>query len=459
LGTGEPGKAGAVGSEVDIDLLVRRTKDALADVVASAESRSEGFGDDDRHQFALAFVSGELTEISQRRIRKGDSPLPAAERKEVSGAVLRRVFSLLPELEGFLQRRDVTDVYVNGYDDVRAELVDGTYLRGVPFTTSDAELEDWIQVIARRAGREKAFNPANPRVRTQLPDGSRFTAVSWVSKRPYVAIRCHRHGDAMLADLQRERMFDGTVRSLLGAITRARLNVMIAGDFGVGKTTLMRAMLHEGCAADERIAVLEEEPELQLAEARPDLHDHVLGFETRDANTEGQGSYEFGDLSRTMKWFRPRRIVVGEVQGAEVIDMLEAVTAGRGGAICTIHADSAASVMDRIVMYAQKGGRGWDPAYVLHCAAAALDFIVYVDRAVDGRRVVAEIRQVVGYDPDGEVVVSNEVFVPGPDGSAMSNPHSQMSAGLRARLEAHGYTAGRTQAADVRDLSVRTWLR
>jgi pilus assembly protein CpaF len=214
---------------------------------------------------------------------------------------------------------------------------------------------------------------------------------------------------------------------------------MIAGDFGVGKTTLMRAMLHEACAPDERIVVLEEEPELQLAEARPDLHNQVLGFETRDANTEGQGAYAYGDLSRTMKWFRPRRIVVGEVQGAEVVDMMEAVTAGRGGAICTIHADSAAAVMDRIVMYAEKGGAGWGVSYVLRCAAAALKFIVYVDRAADGRRVVSEVRQVAGFDPAGQHVVTNQVFVPGPDGAAVLNPHSQMPMQLQGVLEAHGY--------------------
>jgi Flp pilus assembly CpaF family ATPase len=428
-----------VGTDVDLEALVSGAQDALAEAVAAAHSRGESFGDDDQHQFALSWVGKALTEISHRRIRDSRSPLSAAERKDLAGAVVRRVFSLLPELEPYLLRQDVTDVYVNGWDDVRAELVDGTYVRGVPFTSSDTQLEEWIQTIARRAGREKAFNPANPRVRTRLPDGSRFTAVSWVSRRPYVAIRCHRHADAGLADLERGRMFGRSVRTLLGAMTRARLNVMIAGDFGVGKTTLMRAMLHEACAPDERIAVLEEEPELQLAEARPDLHDQVLCFETRDANTEGQGTYQFGDLSRTMKWFRPRRIVVGEVQGAEVVDMLEAVTSGRGGGICTIHADSAASVMDRIVMYAGKGGLRWDASYVLRCAAEALKFVVYVDRADDGRRVVSEIRQVVGFDPVQQHVVTNDVFVPGLDGSAKVNPRSQMSAPLQETLKAHGY--------------------
>jgi pilus assembly protein CpaF len=430
------------GRAVEVAALTRSTQDALGEAVAGAEARDERFDEEDQHQFALAFVARELTALSQRRIRSGALPLSAAERQEVTGAVMRRVFSLLPELEPWLERPDVTDVYVNGWNDVRAELMDGTYLEGEPFCRSDGELEDWIQTIARRAGREKAFNPANPRVRTQLPDGSRFTAVSWVSRRPYVAIRCHRHTDAGLGDLERGRMFDGEVRSLLGAISRAGMNVMIAGDYGVGKTTLMRAMLHEACEPDERIAVLEEEPELQLAEARPDLHNHVLSFETRDANTEGQGAYQFGDLSRTMKWFRPRRIVVGEVQGAEVIDMLEAVTSGRGGALCTIHADSAAMVMDRIVMYAMKGEVGWDVPYILRCVAASLKFVVYVDCRWDGRRVVSEIRQVAGFDPVGQQVMTNDLFVPGPDGTAVLNPHSQMPTALRAKLEAHGYRPG-----------------
>lgn len=429
---------------VDIDGLTRRLQDALAERVARSEARDSRFDEEDRHQFALTTVARELTSISQERIRSGKRPLTPADRKTLAGTVLRRVFSLLPELEAYLENPAVTDIYVNGFDDVRIELRDGTYLRGTPFVASDRELEEWVAVVARRAAREKAFNPANPRVRTQLPDGSRFTAVSWISKRPYVAIRCHRHTDADLGDLQQERMFGPSLRSFLRALALARLNVMIAGDFGVGKTTLMRAMLHEGGDPDERIAVLEEEPELQLAEARPDLHNHVLSFETRDSNTEGRGAYEFGDLSKTMKWFRPRRIVVGEVQGAEVIDMLEAVTAGRGGAICTIHAESAASVMDRIAMYAQKGGTDWSESYILRCAAAALKFIVYIAHANDGRRVVSEIRQVAGFDPVHQHVVTNEIYVPGPDGAAVLNPHSQLPAPLRALLERHGFDGGRT---------------
>jgi Flp pilus assembly CpaF family ATPase len=433
---------GTEAAPVDLDELTRRTQDALAELVVSNDGRAEGVEDDDRQQFALTFVARELTTITQHRIRRGQGPLSASDRKDASGVVMRRVFSLLPELEPYLLRPDVTDIYINGWNDVRAELVDGTYVQGTPFTTSDAELVDWIQTIARRAGREKAFNPTHPRVRTQLPDGSRFTAVSWVSKRPYVAIRCHRHTDAGLGDLEREGMFSAQVGSLLVAAARARINVMVAGDFGVGKTTLMRAMLHDACEPDERIAVLEEEPELQLAEARPDLHNQVLSFETRDANSEGQGAYHFGDLSRTMKWFRPKRIVVGEVQGAEVIDMMEAVTSGRGGAICTIHADSAAAVMDRIVMYAEKGGTGWGVSYILRRAAASLKLVIYLDRAFDGRRVVSEIRQVAGFDPVAQAVVTNEIFVPGPDGAAVLNPHSQISSPLRATLEAHGHLPG-----------------
>lgn len=424
---------------VDVDQLTRQTQDALADVVTQVEGGGDTFDDQDSYEFALAFVGRALTGLSQTRIRRGHRPLTPAQRMEISAVVLRRVFSLTPELEVYLQRPDVTGVYVNGSNDVRAELVDGTYVQGTPFVGSDAELEEWIQVIARRAGREKAFNPANPRVRTRLPDGSRFTAVSWVSQRPYVAIRCHRHTEATLADLEDQRMFSASVRTLLTAAVRARVNVMVAGAFGVGKTTLMRAMLHEGCTPDERIAVLEEEPELALAEARPDLHNQVLCFETRDANTEGQGAYAFGDLSRTMKWFRPDRIVVGEVQGSEVVDMLEAVTSSKGGSICTIHADSAAAVPDRIVMYAENGGMGWSVSYILRRVAASLRLIVYVDRAADDRRVVSEIRQVVGYDPARENVVTNEIFVPGPDGSAVLNPHSQISAPLRDVLESYGY--------------------
>jgi pilus assembly protein CpaF len=425
---------------VDVEQLTHDTADAVANRAARAEAEGEGFDDGDRRQYALGYVAQRLNELSRQRIREGQVGLSPVERQQATDGVMRGVFSLLPGLEGWLQRPDVTDIYVNGWDDVRAELVEGGQVRGEPFVRSDAELVEWIQVVGRRAGREKAFNRANPEVRTRLPDGSRFSAAYWVCERPYVAIRCHRLTDADLSDLRERRMFDVGMQSLLTAAVRARLNIMVAGDYGIGKTTLMRAMLHDGCAPEERIVVLEQEPELLLAESRPDRHDHVLAFTTREANTEGQGAFRYGDLARVVKWFRPRRVVVGEVQGPEVVDMMEVVTSGRGGAVCTIHADSSAAVFRRLPVYARIGGGDWKTSDIKELAEAAIDLVVYLDRASDdGRRVVAEVRQVAGYDPVRETVVTNAVYVPGLDGTAVVNPSAPMPAQLQERLVEHGY--------------------
>ena len=181
----------------------------------------------------------------------------------------------------------------------------------------------------------------------------RLAAAAWVTKRPYLTVRRHLLVDADQKDLVGRDMYDTGLASLLGALVRARRNVLIAGGQGVGKTTLLRALLHE-CEPDERIVVLEQEPELHL-DALPGRHDHVLVFMERGANTEGVGAVSLADLGRAIKRFTPRRIVVGEVRGPEVIDMLEAMTQGIAGSMCTIHADSSWSVFPRLPVYA----RGW----------------------------------------------------------------------------------------------------
>ena len=143
--------------------------------------------------------------------------------------------------------------------------------------------------------------------------------------------------------------------------------------------------------------MLEQEPELHL-DAMPGRHDHVLVFMERGANTEGVGAVSLADLGRAIKRFTPRRIVVGEVRGPEVIDMLEAMTQGIAGSMCTIHADSSWSVFPRLPVYARAGGRDWATGDVLQLAALALDVIVFLARDRTGRRVVSEVRHVQRFD-------------------------------------------------------------
>lgn len=424
----------------DLERALRRTvADEIGTYLAEASADGRPVPDElDQRQMARAILRRELDNRSRAALRIGESPLTAEQEDILLERVLASAFSAAPELDHLLERDDVTDVLVNGCDDVRLMLIDGRTEFGEPLARSDGELIEKIQTIARRGGHmEREFTPARPILDLQLPDGSRLAAAAWVTKRPYIAIRHHLLVDADQKDLVARDMYDEGLASLFGALVRARRNILIAGGQGVGKTTLLRALLHE-CQPDERIVVLEQEPELHL-DASPGRHDHVLLFMERAANTEGAGAVSLADLSRAVKRFTPRRIVVGEVRGPEVIDMLEAMTQGIAGSMCTIHADSSWSVFPRLPVYARAGGRDWSTSDVLQLAALALDVIVFLTRDRSGRRVVAEVRSVNRFDLDAGRVVTDEWFHPGPDGRAVRNPLAPIPVAMLNELVDHGY--------------------
>lgn len=392
----------------------------------------------DQRQLARAVVRGELERHAREALQSGSPPLSVEEEDALVERVLAAAFSPAPLLDRLLARRDVTDVHVNGCSDVRVVTMDGGVERVDAIAGSDGELVEVIQALARRGGHmEREFTPARPILDLQLPDGSRLAAAGWVTGRPYLTVRRHLLVDADHGLLVRRRMYDAGIASLLAAMVRARWNVLVCGGQGVGKTTLMRAMLHE-CGRDERLVVLEQEPELHL-DRMPGRHDQVLVFMERSTNIEGVGAVTLADLAKAIKRFTPDRIVLGEVRGPEVIDMLEAMSQGIAGSMCTMHADSSWSVFPRMAVYARSSGRDWATGDVMQLAALALDAIVFLARARDGRRVVAEVRHVDRYDPVAGQVITDVWFEPGPDGTAVPNATSPIPVRLLDELVAAGY--------------------
>lgn len=427
---------------MDIDQvsgLRRVVADEIGDYLRRCAEEGRGQpGETDQRLMARAVLRRELDTTARAALRLGEPQLSEVEEAELTEAVLAAAFSTAPAIDRLLARDDVTDLHVNGHDDVRLVRTDGTVERVAPIFSSNAELIATIQALARRGGHmEREFTPANPRLDLQLPDGSRLAAAAWVTAQPYLTIRRHLLVDADQGELVRRGMYDRGMESLLRAFVHARWNVLICGGQAVGKTTLLRALLHD-CERSERIVVLEQEPELHL-DRMPQRHDQVLVFMERPANNEGVGAITLADLSRTIKRFTPDRIVVGEVRGPEVIDMTEAMSQGIAGSMCTMHAESSWSVFPRMAVYARSGGRDWATGDVMQLAALALDVIVLVRRTRDGRRVIAEVRHVDHYDTTTGQVVTDIWFAPDRDGMATPNPASPIPVGLLDLLVEHGY--------------------
>jgi Flp pilus assembly CpaF family ATPase len=218
----------------------------------------------------------------------------------------------------------------------------------------------------------------------------------------------------------------------LAAAVRARQQIIIAGATSAGKTTLLRALAAE-VPADERIVTIETELELGI-DRFPDLHPDAVALEVREPNVEGVGRVTASELVRMSLRMNPDRVIVGEVRGDEVIPMLNAMSQGNDGSLCTVHADSSATVFNKLALYAMQAPERLSLEATNQLAAAAIDVVVYIAKTRHGR-FVSSIRQVVG--ADGSQVITNELFQPGPDGRAL--PSSPLPHDLLTDLAAEGY--------------------
>lgn len=344
---------------------------------------------------AAAIAPGLLDEVRERlAAAPGDlSPHRVAEALRAAGrpvgdamvlAVhdeLRRDVLGAGPLEPLLRRPGVTDVLVNGADEVWIDRGDGLELTGVRFP-DDVSVRRLAQRLAATGGRR--LDDATPHADVRLPDGTRFHAVLAPTARPgtVVSLRVPRARVFTMDDLVAAAAVTEEGAELLAAIVAARSAFLVTGGTGTGKTTLLAAMLS---LADpgERLVLVEDSSEL-----RPS-HPHVVGLEARPPNIEGAGEITLRTLVRQALRMRPDRLVVGEVRGAEVVEMLAALNTGHAGGCGTVHANSAADVPARLEALALAAGL---PRAAVHSQlAAALDVVVHVARGPDGVRRVAQV--------------------------------------------------------------------
>ncbi|MGD9793835.1 MAG: CpaF family protein [Acidimicrobiia bacterium] len=419
------------------DILVHRIRATVTEELTRRSRSAEISGGrrlspDDERALARQLVNGELEQLAHEAIASGRRLLDDDAEQEIARAVFDRIFEL-GRLQPLLDDERISNIIANGHDQVFIEYADGTKVSGGKIAESDDELIDTLREIGRRYGlSEREFNPGRPSLNLQLPDGSRLFAVAWVCGRPSLAIRRHRFMKVTLDDLVRLDAIDAGLREFLGAAVRARLQIIVAGATGAGKTTMLRALAAE-IPADERIVTIETELELGL-DRFPDVHPDVVALEARDSNVEGVGQVTPADLVRMSLRMNPDRVIVGEVRGEEVIPMLNAMSQGNDGSMCTLHADSSATVFNKLGLYAMQATERLSLEATNQLAAAAIDLVVFIDKSRHGRH-VASVREVVG--ADGRQVITNELYEPGPDGRAV--PSSPLPHDLAETLAAHGY--------------------
>ena len=358
----------------------------------------------------LAREAAPLTpQLVARALREQGRPVGDATVLAVHDALHRDVVGAGP-LEPLLRLEGVTDVLVNGAEQVWIDRGVGLELTGVRFP-DDQHVRRLAQRLAASAGRR--LDDASPHVDLRLADGSRFHAVLAPVARPgtVLSLRVPRHRVFTLEELVTAGAVPESGAALLGEIVRRRLAFLVSGGTGSGKTTLLNALLSL-VGHDERLVLVEDASEL-----RPD-HPHVVALEARPANIEGAGEITLRTLVRQALRMRPDRLVVGEVRGGEVVDMLAAMNTGHEGGCATVHANSAADVPSRVEALALAAGLSREATHSQ--LSSAVDVVIHLGRDREGRRRVREVGVVTRSGARDVEVLSGVTFdargalVPGP---------------------------------------------
>ena len=359
-----------------------------------------------------------IAEALERRatdaLRASEAVLSASEEDELSRAVFDALFRL-NRLQRLLDDPAIENINANGADQVWVRYADGRRERVEPIASTDAELEEMLRTAAARVGiGERRFDRGSPRLSLQLPDGSRLFALMAVAARPCLSVRRHRYLRVTPDDLVAMGTLDLSLREFVRAMMTAKKSCVICGGTGAGKTTLLRAMAAD-IAPSERLITIEDSLELGL-DRFPDLHPDVVALEAREPNLEGEGGVSLAELVRWALRMSPDRVIVGEARGEEVLALLNAMSQGTDGSMATLHASSSKGAFSKLATYAVQAPERLPLEATNLLVANAVHFVIHL--AQDGeRRFVDSVREVV--DAEGPMVVSNEVFRPGPEGRAV----------------------------------------
>jgi pilus assembly protein CpaF len=327
-------------------------------------------------------------------------PLSFAEREQLSREILDEIFGLGP-LEPLLKDPTISDILVNRFDRVYVERAGKLEITGLSFKDNQ-HLMQIIDRIVSRIGRR--VDESSPMVDARLQDGSRVNAIIPPLALDGACLSIRRFGrDPLTArNMLENKTMTEPMLELLSAMVKGRLNLIISGGTGAGKTTVLN-VLSGYIPNSERIVTIEDAAELQLKQ------EHVVRLETRPPNIEGKGSVRMRQLVINSLRMRPDRIVVGEVRGEEAFDMLQAMNTGHEGSLTTVHANSPRDALARIENMVSMANLNIPERAIRHQIANAVHAVVQVARLSDGSRKIITISEVVGMD--GDMITLQDVFV------------------------------------------------
>src|SRR6059036_2992711 len=346
------------------------------------------------------------------------TPLTREERRQIIREITDDILGYGP-LEPFLRDDSVTEVMVNAHDRIYVERL-GKIERTPAAFADNSHLLRIIDKIVSQVGRR--VDEASPMVDARLPDGSRVNAIipPLALRGPTLTIRKFSRDPYTINDLIAFGTLTAKSAQFLAACVRGKMNILVSGGTGTGKTTTLNA-LSSFIPGDERILTIEDAAELQLQQ------EHVITLESRPPNIEGQGEIRIRELVRNALRMRPDRIIVGEVRGPETLDMLQAMNTGHEGSLTTIHANSPRDALSRLETLVLTAGVDLPLRAIREQISSAFDLLIQIQRLVDGSRRITHVTEVLRMESD--VITLQDIFAAKPP-----DENSDQGAGRASRL-------------------------